>query len=190
MGRKVGKLIYGVGVNDIEGSHKWKSRSVWREMLRRCYDPKFHVDYPTYLDCAVCEEWQIFSNFKLWFDSNYIDGYQLDKDLFNPESKIYSPDTCFFVPSALNNLFVNCAKSGEYPKGVSPSPSKRGRFRAQLSVNGKTVTVGTYDTVLEASANYKQAKHQYIRQEIQRYRLEGIVSPILLDAIESNLGAT
>lgn len=57
---------------------------------------------PTYEGCTVCDEWLYFSNFKKWFDENYIEGFQLDKDIIIRGNKVYSPQTCCFVPKEIN----------------------------------------------------------------------------------------
>lgn len=35
---------------------------------------------PEYKDKTVCEEWQNFANFKLWYDEHCIYGNQIDLD--------------------------------------------------------------------------------------------------------------
>ena len=43
----------------------------------------------------------------------------LDKDILIKGNKIYSQDTCIFVPKAINSLFTNRKRfRGEYPIGV------------------------------------------------------------------------
>lgn len=117
--KKKNKLVYGVGVNDYEGRVKIngkmiKSYNTWKNMLERCYDDKLLKKYPTYTDCTVCEEWLYFSNFKKWFDEHYrwdLDekGLRpcLDKDLLVKGNKIYSPDTCIFLPNSVNSFLAN-----------------------------------------------------------------------------------
>ena len=95
------KLVYGHGINDlkhIKGIGKTKAYKIWNAMLRRAYSPKWHERFPTYIGCSVCDEWLTFSNFKNWFDDNYIEDYQIDKDLLNHDNKQYSPEFCIFVP--------------------------------------------------------------------------------------------
>ena len=102
------KLIFNNGINDYDdityrNGRDIKSYSVWHSMLQRCYDDKYHIKHPTYEGCTVCDEWLYFSNFKKWFDENYIEGTQLDKDIFS-KNKVYSPETCCFVPREINVL--------------------------------------------------------------------------------------
>ena len=112
-GRKVkDKLLpklYGVGfVGD--GCHKGsikckhtKSYKVWHSMMSRCYDASTQARYPTYKGCTVAKEWHNFQIFAEWFEANYIEGYQLDKDIIG-NGKLYSPETCLFVTHAENSI--------------------------------------------------------------------------------------
>jgi len=107
--------VYGIGFVGLGNAKvsvkntKTKVYATWHEMLRRCYDPKYHNKHPTYKDCTVCVEWHNFQVFAEWFNVNYIDGYELDKDIKVNDNKIYSPKTCMFV-SAKNNSIKAKAK--------------------------------------------------------------------------------
>ena len=89
--------------------------STWNNMLKRCYDEKYHEKYPTYKDCEICEEWHNFQKYGKWFEENYysIEGEKmcLDKDVLVKHNKIYSPETCIFVPERINTLFTKCDRS-------------------------------------------------------------------------------
>lgn len=88
--------VCGIGVNDLDhplSKKEMKSYYVWASMIRRCYDENELKKRPSYTGCSVCDEWLLFSNFKQWFDENYVDGYQLDKDIIVSKNKIYSPNT-------------------------------------------------------------------------------------------------
>lgn len=114
------KLVYGVGVNDydgkvhIDGRHI-RSYQVWLDMLKRCYSAKYHDKYPTYIGCYVSKEWLSFNNFKNWYDANYPEElarslgikFELDKDLLVKGNKMYSCDTCIFLPQKVNNFLAN-----------------------------------------------------------------------------------
>ena len=83
--------------------------SRWTHMLERCYDKKYHVEKPTYKDCIVCQDWHNFQHFAKWYEDNYYDIDNevicLDKDLFgNGKTKIYSPQTCCFLPMKINSV--------------------------------------------------------------------------------------
>lgn len=104
------KSVYGVGFlggvvhkPNVNGVHSKKYRT-WQSMIQRCYSDNFHSITSVYNDCSVCDEWKNFQNFGDWFDCNYIDGYQLDKDIKVKGNKIYSPSTCLFVSHADNTI--------------------------------------------------------------------------------------
>jgi predicted transport protein len=71
----------------------------WLNMMKRCYDKEYQKKkQPTYIGCIVCDEWHNFNTFNTWFNENYIDGFAIDKDIIIKNNKIYSPETCCFVP--------------------------------------------------------------------------------------------
>lgn len=107
--------VYGVGYIGI-GSHKSRVNniisykySVWASMIQRCYCPKSLKIHPTYIGCTVCKEWHNFQNFADWFDKNYTEGFELDKDIIVKGNKWYSPLTCKFV-SVTDNVVEAHAK--------------------------------------------------------------------------------
>lgn len=96
-------MVHGHGIYDLDGNTKDNPfYDIWKGMLRRCYSEEYLNKFPTYKGTIVCEEWKIFSNFEKWAILNYKDGYHLDKDIIAGDVKIYSPDTCAFVPSKIN----------------------------------------------------------------------------------------
>ena len=93
-------------------------------MLTRCYSDKYKKKKPTYEDCKVYEELLNFQNFAKWDSENYyeIEGETmcLDKDILVKHNKIYSPETCVYVPNTINVLFTKSDKiRGNTPIGVN-----------------------------------------------------------------------
>lgn len=109
--------VYGVGYMGEGRNVSWLNGretpeySVWSKMIKRCYCPKSLVDHPTYLGCSVVTEWHNFNTFAEWFKLNYIEGFQLDKDIKVKGNRIYSPSTCAFVSRDDN---VEAAQAKEY----------------------------------------------------------------------------
>ena len=175
--------VYSVGIigNEKtidENGKAIKSYSVWNSMLRRCYSGKEQKKHPTYKDCSVCKEWLNYSDFKEWFDNNYyeINGEQmcLDKDILMKGNKIYSHDTCVFVPQNINKLFTKSNKArGKYPIGVSFCKDKN-KYQAHCRIfyNGKSQKkfLGLYNTIDDAFKVYKQFKENYIKQVAEEYK--------------------
>ena len=176
--------IFGVG---YLGEGKYKTREngkqtdeyrIWYNMLMRCYDPKIYEKYPTYKGCAVEEYLLNFQHMGEWIEENYyeVPGEKmcLDKDILHKGNKIYSRETCIFVPERINTLFVKCNKSrGKDPIGVTPRPS--GNYLAYCNNGyGKQIPLGTYSTKEEAFKVYKECKEKIIKETIDLY--EGIIA--------------
>ena len=163
-----------IGEGKYSSSNNKKAYTKWNNMLRRCYDEKFQQKEPSYIGCTVCDEWCNFQIFAQWFEENYyeidnIKNMALDKDILVKNNKIYSPDTCIFVPQNINSLFINNKRNrGELPLGVRILPS--GNYQAYCS-NGykKWTTIGTYHTQEEAFQSYKQYKESVIRKIANEY---------------------
>lgn len=156
-----------------------KAYECWKDMLQRCYDP-YHINKePTYIDCYVCDEWLCFQKFAEWFYKNYYEcnneRMHLDKDILHKGNKIYSPETCVFVPQRINGLFIKCDKSrGKYLIGVCWD-KKVNKFKTQCGIldeNGKQKLkyLGYYDNELDAFLTYKQFKMNYIKQIADEYK--------------------
>lgn len=100
--------VFGIGYEGI-GKYTFNNsphiRSKWKGMLERCYCEKWHIKKPSYIGCSVDERWHNFQVFAEWFEQNYKDGFELDKDILFKGNKVYSPETCCFVPSEINILF-------------------------------------------------------------------------------------
>ena len=126
----------------------------WSQMMHRCYDPKYRQRKPTYRGCSVCEEWHDFNTFLKWYNLNYREGFDLDKDILSDGNKVYSPDVCLFVPHYIN-MQVQQPKKGRYLTGVS----QRGkRYYAAYGKNEARVYLGVYNTEMEAHQAYRRHK--------------------------------
>jgi len=141
----------------------------WKNLLTRSYDINYHNKKPTYKDVKVCEEWHNFQNFAKWFEENYIENFHLDKDILNKGNKIYSPETCCFVPPEINGLFTIRQKCrGSYPLGVSIT--KQGRFTSNISKWGVAEHLGIFKTIDEAFYTYKTEKEAHIKEVANKWK--------------------
>lgn len=164
---------YNVKVNNVLSSYY----RVWNDMLRRCYSEKHQINNMTYIGCTVTDEWKCFQNFAKWYhvnyDSNIMSRWELDKDILVKGNKIYSPETCCFVPAEINGIFTKSnSKRGKYPIGVSLH--REGKFQANVVKNKKRVYLGLYHTPEEAFQAYKQVKEQYIKEVADKWK--GLIS--------------
>lgn len=141
-------------------------------MLRRCYAQR--PSERAYKGCIVCDSWLRSSNFRKWWEENYIDGYVMDKDLFaSGANKQYGPDNVVFVPSAINGLIQERkAKDGSH----CGANYYGGKYHAFISKYGKPFHVGAYDTRAESIAEYKKAREEYIKKVAQDYFDKGLIS--------------
>jgi hypothetical protein len=179
--KKMNKVL-GVGIYN-RGEYKAKENgkhtneyACWHSMLQRCYDPKYQAKYPTYIGCTVYDEWLYFQNFAEWYNENYYEipllgKSQIDKDILVKGNKIYSPDTCVFVPGRVNSLFIKCdAARGEFPIGVYYAKRAK-KFHARIRYgDGKNHHLGYFTSVEEAFEVYKVAKEKYIKEVAETYR--------------------
>lgn len=189
------RSVFGVGYIG-EGKYKvsenckaTKIYQTWNNMLRRCYDNKCQEKQLTYKDCTVCNEWLNFQNFAKWYDNNYyeIEGerMELDKDILCKGNKIYSPETCIYVPQTINKLFTKRQNNrGEAVIGTSPF---KGKYVANCSlINPKTGKskgeyLGYYDTQKKAFEVYKYYKERNIKEVADYYKKQ--IPKILYNAL-------
>ncbi len=157
-----------LGAGKYKASNDNKSYSIWRSTIQRCYNRSYQKRHPTYIGCSVDKRWYNFQVFAEWFENNYKDGFELDKDVLTKGNKIYSPETCRFIPQEINCLFTkrqNCR--GGLPIGVVKS---RKRFIAQIQLGNGSKYLGTFDTPEEAFHAYKIAKEVYIKEVADEWR--------------------
>lgn len=157
------RLVQGVGINDhpapvkVNGKHI-KAYVIWRDMLTRCYSSNARKKDPTYTDCTVSKDWQLFSNFERWFTGHYVEGWAIDKDILFPGNKVYSAATCVFVPQAINNLLMDCMSArGACPLGVH-FVKESNKYRAMVHTGSGRKHLGYFTTPLAAHRVYQLAK--------------------------------
>jgi hypothetical protein len=180
---------YGVGICDIPFStyssdKVQRAYGLWNNIIARSCNDSVKDKHKTYKDCSVCSEWLLFGNFLKWFNdptNGYKEGYSVDKDILVKGNKVYSPDTCCFVPREINSLLTKSnATRGAYPIGVS----KRGkRFSAHSNFYGKTKKLGMFDTSEEAFLAYKHAKEEHIKEMATQYYNEGKITEKVYEAL-------
>lgn len=174
-------MVYGFGIydGDFEGKNSTnKIYQVWRGMIKRCYSPKSLSSQPSYIGTTVSDEWIYYSNFEKWYHTNYIDGYFLDKDIISGSSQLYSPETCAFVPREINNsILEGRSPHTQYPLGVSYHTKKKSMineykkpFYAQLTKNGTSHSLGSFETSYEAHVAWQHAKIEYFYYLIDKYK--------------------
>lgn len=171
--------ICGVGIVGTkypisEGGVETKEYVLWKDMLIRCYSDNFKKKRQTYIDCKCSENFNSYEYFYGWCQEQIgfnNKGWQLDKDLLIKGNKVYSEDSCIFIPQEINSLLVKCTASrGEYLIGVHWH-KKGGAFAAMVSKNkGKREHLGLFKTEVEAFNVYKKAKESFVKEQAEKWK--------------------
>jgi len=145
----------------------------WRAMMNRCYNPKFWEALPTYEGCTVCDEWLHFQTYAEWFHTTCPGEpsmYDVDKDLLHPHNKIYSPETCEFLPHAINVLIKNDSGNNKYGcVGVTWDAQKK-KFRVRFESQGEKISGGYHTDLESAQKAYIKLKKEKIQEAALQYQ--------------------
>ena len=176
--------VYGIGV--LGNKHPitingvlTKEYELWQSMLRRCYSNTdvcgaFKKKNPTYEGCRVSENFKSYEYFYEWCNEQIGFGnkdWHLDKDLLVKGNKVYSEDSCVFIPKEVNILLTKrTASRGEYLIGVSWHKTKKA-FVARVNKNkGKPEWLGLFKTEIEAFNTYKTAKEAFVKEQANKWK--------------------
>lgn len=147
-------------------------------MLVRCTDKTWNR-CPTYIGTTCSDNFKSYSFFYEWYHKQHNhdrideDGRKwcLDKDLLSVGGKVYSEDTCVFIPQRINKLLTksNSAR-GEYPIGVSLKKSSNKYVANCRGLGGKYLHLGLFTGVTEAFLAYKTFKESFIKGVANKYK--------------------
>ena len=151
-----------------------KEYTLWCSMLKRCYSNAYKKRQPTYEGCEVSENFKSYEYFYEWCNKQVgfnNKDWQLDKDLLTKGNKVYSENTCIFIPAEINLLLVKReALRGTHPIGVRWHKRDKA-FVAKVNKNkGKQEFLGYFNTELEAFNAYKVAKESFIKEQAEKYK--------------------
>ena len=157
-----------------EGGRDTKDYALWKRMLVRCYSNTYKKKRPTYEGCEVSNNFKSYEYFYEWCHEQIGFGnkdWHLDKDLLIKGNKVYSENTCVFIPSEINSLLVKRAASrGEHLIGVSWNKRDKA-FVAQVAKNkGESEYLGYFKTEVEAFNAYKTAKESFIKEQAEKWK--------------------
>ena len=173
--------IYGIGM--IGAKHPvtinnvlTKEYVLWVHMLQRCYSDSFKKKRPTYEDCKCSENFKSYEYFYEWCNKQIgfnNEGWHLDKDLLVKGNKVYSEDSCVFLPQEINKILTKRTTSrGEYLIGIYWSKTHKA-FKAQVRKNkGGRECLGYFATELGAFNTYKVAKEAFIKEQANKWKLQ------------------
>lgn len=167
------KLIWGAGIKNI-GKYSFNCRAyiVWNSMLRRAYSEVFLKKRKSYVGCRVCDEWLYYQNFAEWYYSHpdFVFEYELDKDLLFKGNKLYSPETCVFIPTCINSfLSLTNSLRGDNPVGVCFHKRVR-KYQAQITRGNGREFLGYFSTPEAAFFAYKSAKELYAKELAEKWK--------------------
>ena len=186
--------VFGVGISGIKypittNGVKTKEYMLWKDMLRRCYSDDFKKKRPTYEGCECSENFLHYEYFYEWCHKQIGFGnegngnpFHLDKDLLVKGNKVYSEDTCVFIPPEINLLLVKHTPSrGKNPIGVYWD-KKANAFIAQVRKSkGNREYLGYFNTELEAFNAYKEAKEAFVKEQAEKW--ESQIDPRAYEAL-------
>ena len=171
--------VHGVGIigskypTTINGK-RTKEYVLWTSMLSRCYSDRHHKNLETYKDCTVSDNFTHYEYFYEWCNNqtgfNSID-FDLDKDLLIKGNKIYSENTCVFLPHEVNACFVK-AKTirGELPIGVTID-KRHNVYVANLKAKHREKSyIASFLNPIDAFNAYKQAKENYLKELANKWK--------------------
>ena len=177
------KLVYGIGVKGMDylaydGEKILKEYSLWGCMLRRCTESTW-IRQPTYTGTTCSENFKSYTFFYDWcqkqtgFNEKDKNGrrWPLDKDILTRGNKVYSENTCVFVPERINLLLTKCDTSrGEWPIGVYQDKNSK-KFKSKCNNGtGKQKRLGSFNTPQEAFLAYKTFKEALIKEVANEYK--------------------
>ena len=160
-----------------------KEYALWQNMLERCYSDINVCDvskkkYPTYEGCEVSDKFKSYEYFYEWCHKQIGFGndgngnpFHLDKDLLIKGNKVYSENTCVFLPQEINSLLIkSTASRGEYLIGVSWCKRNKA-FVARVRKNkGRSERLGLFKTEIEAFNAYKTAKESFVKEQANKFK--------------------
>lgn len=152
--------------------------NIWKNMERRCYYP----NYPSYENygakgITVSDSFKNYVFFETWYKAIW-DGktkLELDKDIkSNGECKIYSPETCILIPSAINTFISTLGEN----KGIEEVHNK----------NHTTYCVHYRRKYKKVNKNFKKLEDaKDFRKELDKVYIETLFSMYQLPEEIKNL---
>lgn len=134
----------------------------------------------SYYLVRISERWKSYDNF--YYDIcnkkgyNYKDEkgvyFSLDKDLLSNGKKLYSNETCCFLPNAVNQfLSTRYKKCSNLPVGVVYNKKDK-KYQAQISKDGKRIYLGQFKRIKEAREVYCKEKNNHAKELAKRYKMQ------------------
>ena len=155
-----------------------KEYKLWTSMLVRCYSDNSKKRRPTYEGCEVSDNFKNYEYFYEWCNKQIgftnegnENPFHLDKDLLIKGNKVYSEDSCVFIPAEINTLLIKCvATRGEHLIGVCWHKTRKAFVAKVNKSKGKREYLGFFKTELEAFNAYKEAKEAFVKEQANKWK--------------------
>ena len=175
--------VYSIGVLGTKypptiSGRNTKEYDLWTSMLERCYNDSFKKKNPTYEGCEVSDNFKSYEYFYEWCHNQIGFGndgngnpFHLDKDLLIKGNKVYSEDSCVFIPVDVNLVLTKRTSSrGQHLIGVCWHKRDKA-FSARVNKNkGKREHLGYFKTEIEAFNAYKKAKESFVKEQAEKWK--------------------
>lgn len=203
------KKVRGIGINDapedyivvryehINGKRVkvWECPfySDWTNMLTRCTseDGKYSYEYNdnhngTYVGVSCIPDWLSFWTFRSWAITQNWDGNHLDKDLLG-DGTYYSPDTCCYIPAAINASIKFNGKNG-LPVGVShTSYSKNYKYKSSACCEKIRTKVCYFNDIIEAHNYWKIGKIILLTNIADKYLTNNLIDIRVYNGLQNKI---
>ena len=155
--------------------------SIYHKIKMRTGNLKTQEHRPTYKGCGISDNFEDYNFFVRWCRDQVgynKAGWVLDKDILSYSYKLYSENTCVFIPSEINCFltFSKRVSSTSGYAGVSWQKSYNkagGKYIVSCAqLNGKNKTLGRTHCPLEGYKLYRKEKVRLAKVLAERYKGE------------------
>ena len=125
---------------------------------------------PLYVGCT--SSFHDFQDFSEWCQNQvgYNLDFHLDKDLLVRGNKVYSKDTCVFLPQELNKLLTKRQRfRGNLPIGLTWEKNNTS-IRVGFTRDSLRVNAGSYQSIEVAFYVYKNLKEDWIKKQAAKWQ--------------------
>ena len=125
----------------------------WNNMMQRCYNSE-HKRYKDYGGggITVCERWHSIENFIEDMFPTFEEGLSIDRIDVNGN---YEPSNCRWANSTMQSRNTKLIRENNKSGYRGVSWAKRDNiWRAQITINNKTVYIGSFKTAIEGALAY------------------------------------
>lgn len=174
------KVICNVAcIGNVKRKDYEREYKLWHHMISRCYNKKQLKDKPIYGKYEVHEDWLCFEYFlksmpKIEGYKNWLseENYEIDKDTKVPGSRLYSVNTCRFIPRSKNRGAMTKARIQGKCKPVQATCIKTGCVHTYHSQREAGRRLGVSNSSVRNSIRDGRIVKGYIFKTIDYYDIK------------------